>query len=49
MWIDIIVIAALAGVIGAICFYLHRQKKQGVKCVGCPHSKNCSGHCNCNK
>ena len=42
---DIIVIAIVAVIIGAICLYLRAQKKKGVKCIGCPHSKSCSGNC----
>ena len=42
---DIIVILIVAAVIGAICFYLRRQKKKGVRCIGCPHAKECSGKC----
>lgn len=45
---DIIVIAIIAVIIGAICLYLRAQKKKGVKCIGCPHSKGCSGNCGCN-
>ena len=44
---DIIVILIVAVIIGAICFYLWRQKKKGVKCIGCPYSKECSGKCGC--
>ena len=46
---DIIVILIVAAVLGAICFYLHRQKKKGVKCIGCPYAKECSGKCGMNK
>ena len=42
---DIIVILIVAAVIGGICFYLWRQKKKGVKCIGCPYAKECSGKC----
>ena len=45
---DIIVILIVAAIIGAICLYLRAQKKKGVKCIGCPHSKSCSGNCGCN-
>ncbi len=45
MWIDIAVIALMALIIGAICLYLYRQRKRGVKCIGCPYSKDCSGNC----
>lgn len=23
-----------------------REKRRGVKCIGCPHSKGCSSNCN---
>ena len=46
---DIITILIVAVVIGAICLYLHSQKKKGVKCIGCPHSKQCSGKCGANE
>ncbi|CUO68605.1 FeoB-associated Cys-rich membrane protein [Clostridium sp. NSJ-49] len=23
-----------------------KEKKKGVKCIGCPHSKGCSSNCN---
>ena len=42
---DIIVLLIVAAVIGAICFYLWRQKKKGVKCIGCPYAKECGGKC----
>ena len=42
---NIIVILIVAAVIGAICFYLYRQKKRGVTCIGCPYAANCSGSC----
>ncbi len=39
--IILIVVAIVAGVI----WYLYRQKKQGVKCIGCPYAKQCGGNC----
>lgn len=42
---NIIVILIVAAVIGAICFYLYRQKKRGVTCIGCPYASQCSGRC----
>ena len=38
-------------VVGALV-YLVRQKKKGVKCIGCPHSANCGAKnqgCGCTK
>ena len=45
---DWIVIALILMIIGGAAFYIYRAKKSGAKCIGCPHSKNCSGNCsNC--
>ncbi|MBQ7923164.1 MAG: hypothetical protein IJ325_11440 [Clostridia bacterium] len=49
--IDLILIVILLGIAAAIVFYLYREKKRGVACVGCPHAKQCAkkkaGQCNC--
>ncbi|MBQ3127055.1 MAG: FeoB-associated Cys-rich membrane protein [Clostridia bacterium] len=45
--INIILILILAAIAGAVIFYLYRQKKRGVTCVGCPYAKQCSGKCSC--
>ena len=42
---DIIIIIAIAIVIGAALFYIIRAKMRGEKCIGCPHSKECGGKC----
>ena len=51
--IDFILIAILLLIAGAIVFYLIREKKRGVTCVGCPHAKACakskSGGCSCGR
>ncbi len=49
---DIIIIAAIAAVIGLAAFYIIKAKKSGKKCIGCPEGCNtkkgsCSG-CGCN-
>ncbi len=46
---NFIVIGILALIVGAVILYLIREKKKGVKCIGCPHGKQCSSkHCgNC--
>ena len=46
--IDAIIIAAIVLIVGGALFYIIRAKKQGQKCIGCPHSKNCGGSCSCN-
>ncbi len=40
--IDLILIIILLGIAAAIVFYLIREKKHGVTCVGCPHAKQCT-------
>ena len=40
--IDYILIAILVIVVGAAAFYVHRAKKSGKKCIGCPDGCSCS-------
>ena len=42
---NIIIVAILGLIAAAIIFYLVRQKKKGVKCVGCPCACKCGGSC----
>ena len=37
----IVILLILISLILAIR-YMHNQKKNGVKCIGCPYAKNCS-------
>lgn len=43
--IDIIVIAVIAVILGLVIFYIHRSKKKGIKCIGCPDGAKCAGNC----
>lgn len=40
---DYIALGIIIVVFVAIVIYLVLQKKKGVKCIGCPHGKSCSG------
>ncbi len=42
---NIIIIAIVAAIVIAICFYLYREKKKGRACIGCPYAKQCGGKC----
>ena len=42
---DLIVLLILAAIAAGIVFYLVREKKKGVTCIGCPHAKKCGGKC----
>lgn len=44
--VDILIILLLLLIIGGAVAYIVKQKKKGVKCIGCPHSGSCGGHCN---
>jgi len=42
---DIIAIAIVACLVIGAGTYIYKQKKQGVRCIGCPSGKECNGHC----
>ncbi len=46
---DYIALAVVVIIVAAAVIYLIRQKKSGVKCIGCPHANMCSSksHCSC--
>lgn len=45
---DIIVIAIIAGIVGAAIRYIRNEKKRGVKCIGCPDGCSCAAKGSCN-
>lgn len=42
---DILVILVIAAILGAVILYICKARKKGIKCIGCPESKTCSGNC----
>ena len=42
---DYIILGIVAVIVVAVITYIVKQKKKGVKCVGCPYGKKCSS-CN---
>ena len=42
---DLIILMVLLAILAAAGGYIYRAKKRGQKCIGCPHSKTCSGNC----
>ena len=44
---DLIVIGVIAAIVGCAIFYIYRQRKKGVHCIGCPDVSSCKGNC-CN-
>jgi len=45
--IDYVIAAIIVLIIGSVLWYIHRAKKKGVKCIGCPDGAKCSGNCDC--
>ena len=43
--INYILALALLLIVGGAGAYIHRSKKRGLPCVGCPHAKACGGKC----
>ena len=39
---NIVVIAVIVLIIGLAVAYVIKEKKKGVKCIGCPNAKTCS-------
>lgn len=40
--VDFIVIGVVLLIVGLVTWYLIRQKKRGVKCIGCPSASSCA-------
>ncbi len=43
--INFIVIGILVVMLGSAIFYIVREKKRGVKCIGCPVAGTCPHSC----
>lgn len=46
--VDFIVIAGLAVIVGGAIAYIVKEKKRGVKCIGCPAAEGCAQASGCN-
>ena len=42
---NILPAVALVIILGGAIFYIIRSRKKGIKCIGCPDAKSCSGNC----
>lgn len=42
---NIILFLVIAAIIGLAALYIYKEKKRGVKCIGCPEGCSCSGQC----
>ena len=41
----IIAAVVILTIVGLAIGYIIRQRKKGIKCIGCPDSKTCNGCC----
>ena len=39
---NVIIIVIVAAIISLALLYIHREKKRGVKCIGCPSGCSCA-------
>lgn len=44
---DVILILVLAVIVGAAILYIRKEKKKGVKCIGCPYAATCGKNGGC--
>lgn len=42
---NVIVLLVVGLIVGGAAGYIHKEKKRGVKCIGCPDSATCGGNC----
>lgn len=42
---DFIVMGIVLCIVGCAVAYIIKEKKKGVKCIGCPDGCSCSGNC----
>lgn len=43
---NLMILLATATIVGLAVRYIRKQKKQGIKCIGCPSGCNCAT-CHC--
>nr|MBQ8245371.1 FeoB-associated Cys-rich membrane protein [Oscillospiraceae bacterium] len=43
--VNIIALAVIGLIVGAAAGYVYKEKKRGVRCVGCPDGGSCGGNC----
>lgn len=43
--VNFIIIAVVGLIVGCAAGYIHKEKKRGVKCIGCPDGTTCGGNC----
>ena len=44
---DVILVGILLGIVGGAVFYIVKEKKKGIKCIGCPSAGSCGRKTGC--
>ena len=42
---NFLIVLIVTAVVLSASLFIRKEKKRGVKCEGCPHSRSCSGGC----
>ena len=44
-WANAVVVIVIVAILGLSIAYIVREKKKGVRCIGCPDGGTCGGNC----
>lgn len=42
--VDFFIVGCIIIILSGALFYLHKERKKGARCVGCPHAGKCNTH-----
>lgn len=42
---NVMILLVIGLIVGCAAGYIYKERKKGGKCIGCPDSATCSGHC----
>jgi len=42
---DLILVVVIVAIVGGSIAYIRKEKKRGVRCIGCPSGGTCDGSC----
>ena len=43
--VNFVLVLVIVVIVGSAIAYIRKEKKRGVRCVGCPDSGTCRGNC----
>ena len=43
--VNFVLVLVIVVIVGSAIAYIRKEKKRGVRCVGCPDSGTCGGNC----